>query len=70
MKAPAAAVIAITAVAAAIALFHGNEIQGALRESDLELAGDCKVVLVDGEPDHCVIVTPGTNTPVRLSTAR
>jgi hypothetical protein len=31
-----------------------------------EMAGECKVVFVDGAADHCVIVIPGTDTPVSL----
>jgi hypothetical protein len=35
-------------------------------EDEQELAGECKVVFVDGQADHCVIVIPGTDTPVSL----
>jgi hypothetical protein len=69
MKAPAMAILAI-AVAAFVPPFHSSEIQEALLESEAELAGECKVVFVDGEADHCVIVIPGTDTPVPLPARR
>jgi hypothetical protein len=69
MKFSRGALVGIAA-AATVALFHANEIEGALLGQEAELAGECKVVFVDGEPDHCVIVIPGTNTPVAMPSAR
>ena len=69
MKRSAVAMIAIVAVAT-VALFHGKDIEGALLANDVELASACKVVLVNGEPDHCVVVIPGTDTPVPMPARR
>jgi hypothetical protein len=56
---------AIVAVAAT-ALFHTSALQGDFADDGAELAAECKVVLVNGEADHCVLVVPGTDTPVSL----
>ena len=63
--------LALTWLTASVLLLDTlGVIGGALLGTDVELAGDCKVVFVNGEPDHCVVVIPGTDTPVQLPSTR
>lgn len=34
---------------------------------DEELQGELKVVYVDGVADHCILVIPGTDTPISMA---
>jgi hypothetical protein len=66
-RAPVLAAVAL--LVGAIATVHADDIRLALAGNgdDAELAGECKVVYVNGEPDHCIVVIPGTDTPVAMN---
>lgn len=66
MKSPVLTTCALAAVAAT-ALFHTTALQGAFPGDDgPELAAECKVVYVNGVADYCIMVIPGTDTPVKM----
>jgi hypothetical protein len=53
-------ILGLTALSMACAEAYASMLDGA------ELVGECKVIYVGGEPDHCILVDPGTDRPVRF----